>query len=189
MVRKHRLLCGGLVALAVLAFISMSASAADVPTVNWMKLTPGTSPPGRSYPAMAYDPVSQKVVLFGGFNGGYLNDTWTFDGTTWSKVNTPTAPPARSVSGMAFDRVTRQVVLFGGFNGSQHLGDTWTFDGSTLTWTQAHPTTSPKASSSPMLFTDPANGHADEYGGFDGNLFQLNTFSWTGLAVPMSISL
>ena len=31
-----------------------------------------------------------------------------------------------------------------------------------------------------MLFTDPGNGRVDVFGGFDGNLFQLTTFQWTG---------
>jgi hypothetical protein len=180
MVGKYRLLRGGLVILTMLILISAAASAADVPTVNWTKLSPATSPSARAYPAMAYDPVSKKVVLFGGYSGVYLNDTWTFDGATWTKVNTPTAPPVRTNGPMAFDRVTRQLVLFGGYNGSKDLGDTWTWDGSTSTWAEQHPTTSPKAVTGPMLFSDPANGHADVYGGFDGNLYQLTTFQWTG---------
>ena len=35
---------------------------------------------------MAYDPVSKKVVLFGGAGQTVdLNDTWTFDGTNWTQ--------------------------------------------------------------------------------------------------------
>jgi hypothetical protein len=170
-----------MITFAALVLSSVAVLAADVPTVNWTKLSPANSPTARGYTAMAYDAVSRQIVLFGGYDGSkYLNDTWTFDGTTWTKVNTPTAPPPRSNMGMAFDRVSRQVVIFGGFNGTQHLGDTWTFDGSTMTWTQQHPTISPKGASGPMLFTDPVSGWVDEYGGFDGQFFQLNTFRWTG---------
>ncbi len=58
------------------------------PSPNWQQLTPAQSPPERYYPAMAYDPASGKVVLFGGFGGtSYLGDTWTFDGTTWTQIN------------------------------------------------------------------------------------------------------
>jgi hypothetical protein len=180
MVGKLRARRGVLFVLTLLLFISVFASAADVPSVNWTKLSPTTSPPARSYPAMAYDAVSKKVVLFGGFGGGYLNDTWTFDGTTWTKVDTATAPPVRTNGTMAFDRVARKLVLFGGYNGHAFLGDTWTFDGATLSWTEEHPTTSPTAVTGPMMFTDPANGRADEYGGYDGHFYQLNTFQWTG---------
>jgi hypothetical protein len=32
---------------------------------TWKKLSTTTSPPARSYPAMAYDQVSQKIVFAG----------------------------------------------------------------------------------------------------------------------------
>ena len=52
-----------------------------------MQLNPATSPSPRAVSAMAYDPVSKKVVMFGGFNDTtYLNDTWTWDGTTWTQA-------------------------------------------------------------------------------------------------------
>ena len=81
---------------------------------------------------------------------------------------------------MAYDRNIRKVVLFGGYNGSQYLGDTWLWDGATSTWTQAKPTHSPKATTGPMVFTDPSNGYADEFGGFDGRLYQNTTWRWMG---------
>lgn len=60
---------------------------------------------------MTYDAVSQKLVMFGGFNGStYLNDTWTFNGATWTQVDTPIAPSA---------------FLFGGQFGNAQMSDTW----------------------------------------------------------------
>ena len=41
-----------------------------------------SSPSGRYIPAAAYDPATTQVVLFGGNNGNYLNDTWAWNGTT-----------------------------------------------------------------------------------------------------------
>src|SRR5690348_13103037 len=105
-------------------------SAANTPTVTWSQITTANSPSARVYPSMAYDPISGHVILFGGYNGAYLNDTWTFDGTNWSKVSTSVAPPVRTAATMAFDRVSQKIVLFGGYNGN-YLGDTWTWDGST----------------------------------------------------------
>lgn len=150
---------------------------------NWSQLHPSASPPARGYPAMAYDPVSQKIVLFGGYNGSYLNDTWTFDGTTWTEQHPTSAPPVRTAAGMAFDRVTRKLVLYGGFSGNgNYLGDTWLWDGAASTWTQANPAHSPATVTGPSVFTDPKNGRVDEYGGFDGTThrYQLTTWQWTG---------
>jgi len=118
----------------------------------------------------------------------YLNDTWTFDGTSWSRVQTPLSPPARAASQMAYDAVIQKVVLFGGYNG-RYLGDTWLWDGKTSRWTRATPAHHPTAVTSPMLFTDP-NGRVDVYGGFDGRFYQNSMWQWTGsdwnqLSLPM----
>ena len=48
---------------------------------------------------MTYDPVSGKIIAFGGFDGtGYLNDTWSFDGTSWMQIATQSAPPPRAAA-------------------------------------------------------------------------------------------
>src|SRR5262245_38064694 len=105
---------------------ALIASADRPPLLGWIELSPRNSPPARSYLAMTYDPVSGKIIMFGGFDGsGYLNDTWEFDGATWTQVTTNTPPPARSAAQMAYDSVTHKVVLYGGFNGANYLGDTW----------------------------------------------------------------
>ena len=117
-----------------------SAAAAQFSFPDWIELSPNESPPARSYLAMTYDPVSGKIIAFGGFDGtGYLNDTWSFDGTSWAQIATQSAPPARAAAEMTYDSVTQKVVLFGGFDGTNYLGDTWLWDGSTLQWTQATP--------------------------------------------------
>jgi hypothetical protein len=55
-----------------IAFAS-SAVAARFSFAGWIQLSPTNPPPARSYLAMTYDPVSGKVITFGGFDGtGYL---------------------------------------------------------------------------------------------------------------------
>jgi hypothetical protein len=157
-----------------------SVAAAQFGFPDWMALSPNNSPPARSYLAMTYDPVSGKIIAFGGFDGtGYLNDTWSFNGTTWTQIATQSAPPARAAAQMTYDSATQKVVLFGGFDGSNYLGDTWLWDGSTLQWTQATPAHQPTAVTGPMLFPDP-NGRADLFGGFDGHFYQLTMWQWNG---------
>jgi len=157
-----------------------SAASLDVPdSASWVQLAPASFPPARSYLAMAYDPASGKVIVFGGDNGTtYLNDTWTFDGLTWTQVATNTPPPARAAAQMAYDSFTQKVILFGGYNGN-YLGDTWLWDGATSQWTQATPAHHPTPVTSPMLFPDP-NGRVDLFGGFDGHFYQLAMWRWTG---------
>ncbi|MBY0263075.1 MAG: hypothetical protein K2Q20_12075, partial [Phycisphaerales bacterium] len=73
--------------------------------VAWTQLSPAVSPTPRASFQLAYDPVRQKTVLFGGenANGQLLGDTWEFDGTTWAQVNTPVSPTPRAVYGMAYN--------------------------------------------------------------------------------------
>jgi hypothetical protein len=166
--------CGGAVMLTPIA------SAGRPSTLGWFQVSPTDSPPARSYLAMAYDPASGKIIMFGGFDGnGYLNDTWAFDGITWTQIATNTPPPARAAAQMAYDSVTQKVVLYGGFDGANYLGDTWIWNGTTLQWTQATPAHHPPAVTGPMLFQDP-NGRVDYFGGFNGQFYQLTMWQWNG---------
>jgi Galactose oxidase, central domain len=170
-------------ALAICALFTGTVSlAADNSTLAWTKLAPTQALPARAAFASAYDPVSGKIVVFGGSNatGQQSAETWTFDGATWSKVDTKSAPGARSAAGMAYDSRSHKLVLFGGFLGFTFLNDTWLWDGATSTWTQADPTTIPTGATNPILFTDPANGHVDMFGGYQGQFFSRSTYQWTG---------
>lgn len=155
--------------------------AADPSALAWKKLKPTNELPPRAGFAAAYDPISKKVVVFGGYNNQTdLNDTYTFDGKTWTKIETSVAPPAREVAMMAYDRKIHKLVLFGGASGFALLNDTWLWDGASSTWTQANPKTVPAGAAAPILFTDPANGHVDMFGGYRGRFYSRDTFQWTG---------
>jgi hypothetical protein len=58
---------------------------------------------------MIYDAADHDVVLFGGYNGQYLGDTWTWDGSTWTQLST-TSSPGRVTAGwqMTDDDATGQ---------------------------------------------------------------------------------
>ena len=71
-------------------------------------------------------------------------------------------------------------MLFGGFFGTAFLNDTWVWNGATSAWTQAHPKTVPTGATNAMLFTDPANGHVDMFGGYQGRFYSRDTYQWTG---------
>ena len=77
---------------------------------------------------MASDPVTGRLVLFGGYSTitGNLSDTWLFDGSIWTQG--PAAPPAmgpRMYFGMTYDPVLQKVLVAGGNGGT----DSWYFDG------------------------------------------------------------
>jgi hypothetical protein len=81
---------------------------------------------------MVYDEVRQRVVLFGGYAGQHMNDTWEWDGATWLQRNPAASPPARGNHAMVYDAARGRVVLFGGGAGLSYLGDTWVPNNSVL---------------------------------------------------------
>ncbi len=96
----------------------------------WSPVTPAVVPPPRSDAALAYDPIHQRVVMFGGEHSTvddliYYGDTWTFDGATWTEVPLDVHPPNRSRAMLAFDPSRGTMVLLGG----NALADAWEFDG------------------------------------------------------------
>ncbi|OXM84500.1 cadherin-like beta sandwich domain-containing protein [Paenibacillus rigui] len=138
---------------------------------TWQELQSlSPKPSKRKGAAMAYDPVSQKVLLFGGEGqSGVLNDTWLWDGVNakWEQVTGLSASPAARGGAMLATDGT-QLILFGGYAGSGNaktpLGDTWLWDGTA--WTQAQPAQSPPAAYGGQMAYD---GHtAVLYGGDSG---------------------
>ncbi|MEM6532042.1 MAG: hypothetical protein AAF654_05430 [Myxococcota bacterium] len=76
------------------------------------------NPAARSAPAMAYDPVRQEVVLFGGQSrtGADFGDTWIWNGESWRLARSESAsgPAPRRWGRMAYDPVSGRILLGGG---------------------------------------------------------------------------
>lgn len=165
------------------AVAGFALATAQLNASTWKRLSPVTSPSARALPAMAYDPVSDRIVLFGGIgNNGNLNDTWTFDGTTWTQIFPAVAPPPRNGATMAYDQVAKKLIMFGGFNDPEYLQDTWIFDGATSSWTEAQMLVMPPRATGAMLFTDPLFGRAMMFGGYNAGRkvpVESNTWRWT----------
>lgn len=76
-----------------------------------------TGPAAREGAAMAFDTTRRKLVLHGGAvsGGGYVNDTWEWNGSAWVQPSILNAPnPSRRQSAMAFDPTRDRMVLFSG---------------------------------------------------------------------------
>ncbi|MEQ1632588.1 MAG: kelch repeat-containing protein, partial [Planctomycetota bacterium] len=108
--------------------------------LTWTQLA-ATGPTAGLGPAMVFDPVSGRFVLFGGNvsgpSGTEVNDTWLFDGATWTQDMRTPRPPARRYHQLTYDAGNEVVVLHGGIaTASQVFSDTWTYkvDGG---WVQA----------------------------------------------------
>jgi hypothetical protein len=96
---------------------------------TWRAASSPLSPRARSHHAMAYDPLRNRVVLFGGIGPVPRSDTWEWDGTTWTPLAPATSPPERYNHAMTFDEERARIVLSGGRNFASVLADTWEWDG------------------------------------------------------------
>lgn len=80
---------------------------------NWsLRGSGGPSP--RSTPVMEYDPLRERIVLFGGFVGTYSAETWEHDGSVWQQRTAANPPAGRGFAAMAFDGNRGAMVLVGG---------------------------------------------------------------------------
>lgn len=138
-----------------------------------------SSPPKRKGAAMAYDPASGKVILFGGEGqSGVLGDTWLWDGMNeeWEQVG-GSGPSARGGAQLAFDG--EQLVLFGGYSGSGSSktlqDDTWLWNGTG--WTEANPAEKPPAAYGGQMAFDGQT--AVLYGGNAGSITKEYTSDGT----------
>ena len=91
----------------------------------------GETPPATKEAAVAWDPLRERLVLFGGSDSG---QTWLYDGAGWTMAATE-GPGVRSGASMTWDPGRRAMVLFGGFRPTtpetpvDYLADTWLWDG------------------------------------------------------------
>jgi hypothetical protein len=144
------------------------------PMVNgtWHLLTPAGNPmPPRLNFSAVYDPVRDRVLIFGGDGGYPLNDTWALqlgDSLAWQRIATPGATPAarREHSGV-YDPQADQLTIFGGFDGTRRLNDVWTLSLSgTPTWERRYTVSaSPTPRSGHSAVFDPRRQRMVVFGG------------------------
>ena len=139
---------------------------------NWTQITTANTPGGTfgnsgvGEVSMAYDPIGQRVVLFGGelFQGivPAPNLTLEYDGVNWTQSPAAAAPPRRSQASLCSAPTLAGVLLFGGTNFNNPPGpngeitwnDTWVYSALTHTWTQLTPvgTLPPPRAGASLLF-------------------------------------
>ncbi len=138
----------------------------------WTLQHPKVSPPARELAVMAFDPASNRVVLFGGMTcpppglddtigcdyqttSVRLNDTWTWDGHDWSRLeprHTPDIPYFKDLMvGAAADDSHHQLILLTFISPVATAGlETWTLRA--RDWQRLQPRHSPPD----QLFGGPA---------------------------------
>jgi Galactose oxidase, central domain len=110
-------------------------------TPKWEQLTPvGTGPCARRSLTSIYDPVRDRMVIFGGWDNlsndpsSFLSDTWALEldddaVLAWTQLSPLDGPPiGRDCTTAAYDSRRDRMVVFGGWSGLESLSDSWILD-------------------------------------------------------------
>jgi N-acetylneuraminic acid mutarotase len=170
----------------------------------WTKLSPaGSLPVARTGHALAYDPGTGKMIMFGGYDSAGdldLNDTWAYDpaANTWTNLSPAgDLPSPREGVSLVYDPSTGALIMFGGYDDSgAELSDTWAFYPSTSTWANMSPASAvPSGRDRYSMVHDPASGNMILFGGWaDGTmlgdtwLYDPVTNAWTEVTPAASPS-
>jgi hypothetical protein len=121
---------------------ALCCASAAVAQVQWNVAAPLTVPAPRHGHAMVLEPVSQRVLMFGGNTAalgqpGYVNELWQWTGSDWLLLTPLGTPPSpRAQCGLCAD--ASGALLFGGSwrgltGGTVVYGDTYRLQGSQWT--------------------------------------------------------
>jgi N-acetylneuraminic acid mutarotase len=158
-------------------------------TDEWTRVFPEVAPSPRSDPAMYYDPISQKIILYGGTDMGgssttYYSDTWAYDiiENNWSQMNPSTYPERRYGHQMVYDPVNNRGLLFGGHALSGVTNDFWTYYYSNDSWVTINTINPPDVRYWYTMNYDLVHGRVVIFGGrkseFIGDTYLINE-TWT----------
>jgi hypothetical protein len=140
---------------------------------------------------MAYDPLHDVVILFGGFgaDGWERDDTWQFNCTSreWMELEPTTNPLARYGHVMVYDESVNLIVLCCGNTAYQgHQDDTWTFNLTANTWSEVSTIGNPDPLKWPSMVYDSVNQRCILFGGQIGDnavngtwIYNAQICSWT----------
>src|SRR5438034_9927579 len=141
---------------------------------TWARLAPtGVLPTGLIYHSAIYDPVRDRMIVFGGFAVTARSEVWALElsgSPAWHQLSpSGTPPPARQQHTAIYDPLRDRMIVFGGTNGSP-LGDVWALDlADSTSWTQLTPAgAAPSARFGHAAVYDAAHDAMLVLGGSDG---------------------
>lgn len=153
---------------------------------SWLDITPsGTKPQVRCLHTAALDPVSRRMILYGGQRFGPLDDLWAFDlaSRAWTEIIPSSRPAGRFHAGSFVDRNGRFIV-FGGNATIGNVNETWAYDFQSGKWSKLEISNPPSERHGMLSAYLPEEGRFIIFGGIGARLYndvwELNTDATAG---------
>jgi hypothetical protein len=160
---------------------------------EWHKLTPtGTLPAARRTMTSIYDPIRDRMIVYGGWDSGgesnanFLGDTWALaldNNPSWTKLAPAgTLPQGRDATAAIYDPVNDQLAVYGGWDGTTMHSDSWL-----LHWGDTGQAAAMATSSS----ASPTNAHVqwnitDNMSPYAAVYRRAGTGPWTALSIAQA---
>ncbi|TMQ74017.1 MAG: hypothetical protein E6K81_01645 [Candidatus Eisenbacteria bacterium] len=145
---------------------------------SWSMLEPDSAPFGIELQSLIYDPVRDRLVLFGGYlpSGDVSADVWTAalgGALHWQRLTTSgTAPTPRYSASAIYDAPRDRMVVFGGTSDGYGTNDVFALDLATGIWTALAPSGSPPpARFGHTAIFDAPRGRMVVFAGYDAGTF------------------
>ncbi len=144
----------------------------------------GTLPAARAHHSGAYDPTTNSLIVFGGYDcaSTYFGDVWVLSNANavsgtlaWTQLSpTGPGPSPRQSSSAIYNSATNTLTVFGGDAGSAPFGDIWILSnangtGGTPAWSEITANSGPVARSGHTAIYDSVNNRMTVYGGWNGS--------------------
>ncbi len=162
----------------------------------WTQLSPSGGPPTpRSEQSAVYDPISNRMIVFGGgrtCGPSLTNEVWVLENANgtggtpnWIQLSPAGTPPdPRGAQTAVYDPMTNSMFVFGGYDQvtSGYVNDTWALSnangiGGTPTWTQLSPIGGPpSARAGHSAVYNPTTNEMTVFGGTIPNGFLNDTW-------------
>ena len=131
---------GAVLRWSVLALVVSGCSSPLDPSAPPWRRVDGASPSPRWGQGAVYDPVADRMLVFGGETAhGETAEVWSFDlaSETWTELPTGAGPEPRVNPGVVLDTARGRLIAVDGRRGAiDTFADAWALDLATLAWTE-----------------------------------------------------
>jgi hypothetical protein len=162
--------------------VNATTWAYDPSSRSFTELMPATRPAARRDPMSVFEPGTGRILGFGGATRimqSYLDDVFSFDGTTWTTHAAAGARPSpRRYGASGWDARARRWILFGGTNDADDRNDLWLADPSTFSFELQSMPNPPSARGFAASGIDEVTGTLYVFGGLAGGNTPLSD-GWT----------